>query len=182
MVMPGNWRMNNKVSGSWIKKDMYAAVPKPTLIENLYYQAQVFPLPGFLRYEDRNSMAWSIESRTPFMDYRLFEFVFGLPDEFIYSEGVTKKVMREAMKDVLPQKVLDRKDKMGFVSPEEVWLKGEGKEWFMDWLRYMSHRLPEFVDGQRLEKEVVDIIDSKKPFNFLPWRVSVLGNWLNKNC
>ncbi|MDI6796851.1 MAG: asparagine synthase (glutamine-hydrolyzing), partial [Desulfatibacillaceae bacterium] len=71
-------------------------------------------LPALLRYEDRNSMAHSLESRVPFLDYRLVDFVFSLPDDFKINGVSTKHILRLAMKDILPQKVMDRKDKMGF--------------------------------------------------------------------
>ena len=126
-------------------------------------------------------MAWSVESRTPFMDYRLFEFTLGLPDDFIYKHGIRKRILRQSMRGIVPSKILDRTDKMGFVTPEEIWLKGIGKEWFIDWLNYTIARAPSFVDGDKLKDNVMAIIDSKQPFSFLPWRVAVLGNWWQKN-
>ncbi|MDO8515435.1 MAG: asparagine synthase (glutamine-hydrolyzing), partial [bacterium] len=63
-------------------------------------------LPSLLRYEDHNSMAFSIESRVPFLDYRLVEFVFSLPSEFKIRNGWNKWIMREALKDILPEKIV----------------------------------------------------------------------------
>jgi asparagine synthase (glutamine-hydrolysing) len=84
----------------------------------------LFSVPSLLRYEDRNSMAWSIESRVPFLDYRLAEFLVGLPTEFKLRGGKTKAVMRTAMTDIIPAPVLNRRDKMGFVTPQSVWMAG----------------------------------------------------------
>jgi asparagine synthase (glutamine-hydrolysing) len=82
-----------------------------------------FSLPVLLRYADRNSMAFSIESRTPLLDYRLAEHVFSLPLSLIVRDGWTKYVFRRAMEGRLPREVQWRTDKMGFVTPEGEWLQ-----------------------------------------------------------
>lgn len=81
-------------------------------------------LPALLHYEDRDSMAWSIEARVPFLDYRLVEYVFALPNEQKINQGMTKVVLREAMKGILPEKVRTRQSKLGFATPEKSWLSG----------------------------------------------------------
>ena len=83
-----------------------------------YEQLTVTSIPLLLHWEDRDSMAHSIESRVPFLDYRLVEFMLGLPDEFKLSDGITKRVLREGMSGVLPDRIRDRMDKLGFVTPE----------------------------------------------------------------
>jgi asparagine synthase (glutamine-hydrolysing) len=75
---------------------------------------QSFCLPALLRYEDRNSMAHSIEARVPFLDHRLVEFLFSLPGEYKIAGARTKYVLREAMAGVLPESIRTRKDKLGF--------------------------------------------------------------------
>ena len=70
-------------------------------------------------------MAFSIESRVPFMDYRLMEFTLGLPEELVYRRGERKYILRKAFRGLVPDKILDRTDKMGFVSAEERWIKQE---------------------------------------------------------
>ncbi len=80
-------------------------------------------LSSLLRYEDRNSMAFSIEARVPFLDRRLAEFVFGLPADQRIRDGLTKYVLREATRGVLPEPIRARTDKMGFVTPEIVWFQ-----------------------------------------------------------
>ncbi len=81
-------------------------------------------LPSLLRYEDRNSMAFSIETRLPFLDYRLVEFAFALPDEAKLDGSFTKAILRRALADHIPAAVLLRRDKMGFETPADVWLRG----------------------------------------------------------
>ncbi|MGI8589353.1 MAG: asparagine synthase (glutamine-hydrolyzing) [Chloroflexia bacterium] len=79
-------------------------------------------LPTLLRYEDRNSMAFSIEARVPFLDYRLVEFAFGQGAPWRLHAGWTKWLQRQAVADLLPGTVVWRRDKVGFETPELVWL------------------------------------------------------------
>ena len=92
----------------------------------LYKDTFTFSLPALLRYADRNSMASSIESRTPLLDYRLVEHIFSLPLPLIMRDGWTKWVFRSAMAGRLPPAIQWRKDKLGFVTPEAIWLE-QGK-------------------------------------------------------
>ena len=75
-------------------------------------------LPELLRYEDRNSMAHSIEARVPFLDHRLVELAYSLDGAQLIARGQTKSVLRRALADLLPPAVRDRRDKLGFVTPE----------------------------------------------------------------
>jgi asparagine synthase (glutamine-hydrolysing) len=81
-------------------------------------------LPSLLRYEDRNSMAFSIETRLPFLDYRLVEFALSLPDEQRLDGDVTKVILRRSLGDRIPASILARRDKMGFETPTDPWLRG----------------------------------------------------------
>src|SRR5205823_5778236 len=80
-------------------------------------------LPELLRYEDRNSMAHSIEARVPLLDHRLVELAFSLPGGELIRRGETKSVLRRAFADLLPPEVRDRRDKLGFVTPEARFLR-----------------------------------------------------------
>jgi asparagine synthase (glutamine-hydrolysing) len=79
-------------------------------------------LAELLRYADRNSMAHSREVRLPFLDHRLVEFVFSLPDRFIIRDGWTKWIMRRAFRGVVPDTILERVDKLGYEPPQQSWL------------------------------------------------------------
>lgn len=76
-----------------------------------------------LRYADRNSMANSIEVRLPFLDHHLVEFAFSLPMTHIYNHGKTKYILRESMRNVLPDSVYNRTDKIGFAPPQNKWME-----------------------------------------------------------
>ena len=80
-------------------------------------------LPMLLRYEDRNSMAHSIESRVPFLIPGLADFLLRLPEEYLIGpDGTSKRIFRDAMRGFVPDAILDRKDKIGFATPEQRWL------------------------------------------------------------
>ena len=101
----------------------------------LHDDIAVSPLPALLRYEDRNSMGASIDNRLPFLSPRIIEFVFSLPEEFLVApDGTTKWILRNAMHSIVPDAILDRKDKMAFLVPVAFWLL-ELHEWVSDVLR-----------------------------------------------
>jgi asparagine synthase (glutamine-hydrolysing) len=85
-------------------------------------------LPRLLRLEDRNSMAHSIEARLPFTDHRLVDYVFQIPAVFKIHHGWTKWLLRLAMRDLLPDDIVWRKDKLGFATPnwetrQQLWTR-----------------------------------------------------------
>lgn len=81
-------------------------------------------LPALLRHADRNSMRFSVESRVPFLTTDLAEFLLTLPEEYLISnQGETKHIFRAAMRGIVPDKILDRRDKIGFATPEADWLR-----------------------------------------------------------
>jgi asparagine synthase (glutamine-hydrolysing) len=96
-----------------------------SLAREMYRQFTDTNLPMLLKYEDRLSMAFSIESRVPFLDYRLVEYCFGLSYRFKMKGMTTKWILREAFKDILPVEVYRRQDKKGFPTPLAVWMRGE---------------------------------------------------------
>jgi asparagine synthase (glutamine-hydrolysing) len=98
-----------------------AGLERP-LARELLRQSFHTSMPGLLRYADRNSMAHSREVRLPFLDRRVAEFALSLPAGFLYRNGFTKAVLREAVRDLVPNEVLMRRDKVGYEPPQERWL------------------------------------------------------------
>jgi asparagine synthase (glutamine-hydrolysing) len=80
-------------------------------------------MPALLRYADRNSMAHSREVRLPFLDRRVAEYALSLPSEWLYRDGVTKAVLRDAVRGLVPDAILDRRDKIGYETPQRKWLE-----------------------------------------------------------
>ena len=78
-------------------------------------------LPGLLRFADRDSMAHSRELRLPFLDRRVAEFALSLPAGFLYRDGITKRVLRDAVRGLVPTRVLDKREKLAYQTPEQAW-------------------------------------------------------------
>ena len=99
------------------------ADPSPTLAEALASDFETH-LQNLLLYADKTAMAWSVESRMPFMDYRLVEFLATVPPAYKIHGGWTKWLARQALRDHLPSEVAWRRDKMGWAVPEPAWFEG----------------------------------------------------------
>lgn len=128
-------------------------------------------LPALLRHADRNAMAFSIESRVPFLTLRFAELLLSLPEPFLISDkGETKHVFRDAMRGIVPDDVLDRRDKLGFSTPEKDWLMGM-KETVRRWLNE-SENIP-FINTDIMLQEFDQIIAGEKDFSWQVWR------WVN---
>jgi len=105
------------------RKNMPLVTRGDDLKRRLLQDLTIYSLPSLLRYEDRNSMAHSLESRIPFLDQELVEFVLALPPEAIIHDGWSRAILRDGLRDVLPEKVRLRRWKVGFTTPETRWLR-----------------------------------------------------------
>jgi asparagine synthase (glutamine-hydrolysing) len=94
-------------------------------------------LPALLQVEDRMSMAHGIEARVPLLDHALVELVATIPANIKFQNGELKRLLRHAFPDKLPKAILERKDKMGFPVPLQVWMRQGGKtrEFLLDTFR-----------------------------------------------
>jgi asparagine synthase (glutamine-hydrolysing) len=100
-----------------------AGRPGTVLATNMWRDVVSTNLPALLRYEDRNSMAFGLEARVPFLDHRLVELAVSLPDR-LKIDGIEHKVaLRRAMRGIVPESVIERRDKVGFATPEDSWLR-----------------------------------------------------------
>ena len=136
-------------------------------------------LPSLLRYEDRNSMAFSIETRLPFLDYRLVELAFSLPDEQKLEGMARKAILRRAVSDRVPRPVLERADKMGFETPTDRWLRE----------RYASETrrrlltpgpLHEWLEPSVLHRELEDFLAGRRAIGLQVWRWLSLESWARR--
>jgi asparagine synthase (glutamine-hydrolysing) len=94
-----------------------------TLNDSLYHSIFNMGLEELLRYADRNSMAHSIEVRLPFLNHELVEFIFSLPANFKIREGWTKWILRKAYSNMIDDRIIWRKDKIGYEPPQEKWME-----------------------------------------------------------
>lgn len=141
------WRDNLK-SDNWFDPQLAEVCPldrvasPPTLPNILKQSVTEEPLPIYLRVEDRNSMACSIEARVPFLDHRLVEFGFSLASDWKLHGPWNKFILREAMRGRIPELVRTRGDKMGFPTSVATWLKTDLYEPARDLLQSARTELP----------------------------------------
>ncbi len=86
-------------------------------------------LPSLLMMGDRASSAFGLENRSPYLDYRIVEFAFSLPPEMKIKEYQTKYILRKVAKGIVPDEIIDRKDKKGLITPVSQWLSKDLYEW-----------------------------------------------------
>lgn len=169
---------------AWLNRDWFVereVSPQPLhrshghdiLRKTLYQTLTESSLPALLRYEDRNSMAYSIESRVPFLTPALVNFIFALPEEFIIaSDGCSKAVFRQSMRGIVPDAILDRRDKIGFVTPEQHWLSLL-RPWVDQVLgSEVAQQIPAIV-LKVVNEDWASVRAGRRPFNSRIWR------WLN---
>mgnify|MGYP001576088853 CR=1 FL=1 len=150
-------------------------------LDNLLYNLLGrYGLPALLHYEDRNSMAFSIEARVPFLDYRLVEFMFSLPADQKLRKGTTKIVLRNAMKEILPEEVRTRQDKMGFVTPEDIWFRTVAKEKILGIFNSMSFQGRGYFNVGQIKKEFDAHLSGKKNISNAIWRWINIELWFRR--
>ena len=138
-------------------------------------------LPMLLRFEDHNSMAHSIESRVPFLTPELVQFTLSLPEEYLLSsDGRSKNVFRKAMQGIVPEAILERKDKIGFQTPEQKWFST-----LKPWVERVLHSdtaksLPFFHHSDILD-EWNRVLSGQVGFDFRIWRWLNLIRWVELN-
>ena len=130
-------------------------------------------LPSLLRYEDRNSMAWSVESRLPFLDYRLVELSCSMPADAKLHDGWSKYVLRKYAERLVPHPVAWRRSKFGFEAPDA------------DWLRPLLPRMREAVVASPMIAELSDPGMLGPVFDGLDlrsqWRLFACAKWEARN-
>jgi len=111
-------------------KKRYKKYFNDIFLDKLYHDLTFSALKEYLHYDDRNSMQFSIESRLPYLDYRLVELVYSLEIYKKCNNSTTKYILREIGKNYVHDKIIKNKIKMGFISPQEYWQKNELQDMF----------------------------------------------------
>jgi len=119
----------------------------------LYFDLKTF-LHGFLMVEDKMGMAYSIESRFPFLDKELLDFMERVPDNLKFKDGVGKYLLKKAFKDILPEDIIHKR-KQGFTPPDRTWYKRELKDYIESFLLSKRTLLFEYIEKKAIE----DIIE-----------------------
>jgi asparagine synthase (glutamine-hydrolysing) len=164
-----------------VPEDVPMEYPVSNLAEHLRYDLLAGSIIELLKYEDTNSMVFSIESRVPFLYHPMIEYLFSLPMSAKIRNGWTKYLLREAMKGILPEKVRLRRSKLGFPAPEEEWARRLINE-KMDWCVENVKRAGEYVDVEGFRSLCDRIVSGTRSEDFqLFWRILFFSKWLQLN-
>jgi asparagine synthase (glutamine-hydrolysing) len=161
-------RINRLKKRSYLKNNIKESFDFKTIkrsastFKNIYemqlFELGTIQLPHLLRYEDRNSMRHSIETRLPFLDYRFVEFAVSINPNHKIHKGWTKYILRKAVENILPESITWRKDKKGFEAPEKTWVGGN------------SSMMKIEIGNSKLLTELVDIDRLIADFDKIPFR------------
>lgn len=160
------------------KKRMYLNKYSGGLNDHLYRLLTADRLPSLLRYEDRSSMAFSIEARVPFLDHRVVELVFALPNKFKIKDGTTKILLRQATKGILPEKVRSRMDKMGFVTPQTVWFRQDFRNEINEIFHSKSFEGRQYFNHRQVRKDFSNLCSGFTNNSNELWRYINLELWM----
>lgn len=145
-----------------------------TLYEMLIYTS----IPQQLVRADKNAMAFSVECRFPFLDYRLVEYAINLSYDYKTKNGYTKYILREAMKYLLPTEVYNRRDKIGFAIPNTSFSNQLVKEYFFELLTGLQDEKFQFINKQKFINEYFSkSVDGELDWKF--WKVLSVVLWHN---
>lgn len=169
----------NKGQLHYVAKDPFigTGVNKASVKNTIRSQICYSNLPMLLHFEDRDSMAHSIESRVPFLDYRLVELIFSMPTEYKIKNGITKRVLRDGLAGVLPELIRTRMSKLGFATPEEVWVR-EHADFFKEQLVQSLVYCDDLLNKEKVLAIFDEIIAKERQFDFWLWRVISFGLWM----
>ena len=146
------------------------------LNQRLWEDITTYSLPSLLRYEDRNSMAFSIESRVPFLDNELVDLILSLPPSFKIKNGWSKAILRRSLRDYLPDKIRHRRWKVGFTMPEVAWLRRE-KDNVLEVFESPQFRSRGYVDAGRVVEAFRWFVEGKTSSSLVFWRILNLELW-----
>lgn len=167
--------LNKYLSGDGVEDIDFKTVTGDKFNNFLYHLLMNSTLQTLLHYEDRNSMAFSIESRVPFLDHRLVEFAFTLNrEDRISDRAETKYILREALRPILPKAIAERKDKKGFVTPGEVqWLNGP-----LQHLLDIDYKNFDWMKADKLRETVEQYKNGDTSKAKFVWRLACADYWM----
>ena len=163
---------NQHVSGSKLNEMLYnPSTLKESLLEHFEYK-----LEHNLKWNDLNSMYFSVELREPFLDYRIVEKTLGSANKMLINKGYTKWIYREAMKGILPEVIRLRKDKVGFDNPSDEWLKTP----------LLKNIAQETLNNKKIiDSQIININNAKKAYQLhLEGKINIardIWKWISLN-
>lgn len=182
------YKIINKDNNKWLidsenLEQLFSTNPKEIrkrfLVNKLLFEQTRGGLQSLLRHGDRNSMRWSIESRVPFLSINFSEHLLSLPEKYLLSdEGRTKNIFRDALVDIVPNEIINRKDKIGFKTPEYEWLKMY-KNNILGELNFLNE-IP-FINSKICSKDIELILNGKVNYTPRVWRYLNFSIWAKNN-
>ena len=148
------------------------------LKSNIQYFIYHAALPKYLHWEDRNSMANSVEARVPFLNHGLVEFYSSLNEEELLC-SVRKGIFKDALKSLLPEEIYYRKDKKGFVNSEQLWVKEVDTEFFRTKLEIALDRIGDRIHKKGMLWDFDQMVSGKRSFDYQFWRIIIFGEWMS---
>ena len=134
-----------------------------------------------LKWEDRNSMWFSLEARVPFLDYRLVERVLATSADMVINKGMTKHLLREAMRGILPEKIRQRRDKIGFDTPQDEWFRTPAwQKIIQDVLASESFRSRNLINADKVQADYRRHLDGKINIAKEIWKWVHLEMWFRR--
>jgi asparagine synthase (glutamine-hydrolysing) len=138
-------------------------------------------LPALLHQEDRMSMNWSLESRVPFLDHRLVELSMAIPSFYKVKHGILKSIFREALREKVPNLILDNKVKRGYPTPISSWSKNEMAGFFNQTLKKDDSPINEFLNIDNIQTMLREHISGKIDYTTTLWSALCTKIWFNEH-
>jgi asparagine synthase (glutamine-hydrolysing) len=179
-IFIGNQKLNKKKSKDWIQEH-YSSYK--TLSNSAIQQTADLNIKLWLENDsnvkvDRASMASSVEVRSPFLDYRIVEFARDLPQSFKYKDDKRKIILKEVLKDYIPENIFNQ-PKKGFSVPMSNWLRNELKEEVLHTLKNERLKDLNVINFDKYESMVTAHLANKNNYANEIWTVCVLSLWLD---
>jgi len=141
-----------------------------------------YTIPAILRHTDRTSMAHSIECRVPFLTTELVEFAYALPDDYLIDDsGRTKSLLRQALRGIVPAEILDRRDKIGFDTPQRQWMATNMGIWGTVLKSDAFRAIPAF-EHKQVARAWQDMSSDPDQIDLYLWRWVNLARWSDINA
>ena len=187
-MLPGfvQAKLRNNTLG-YVNKDLQVTYLKTNRVTENLYKANTlqnallnhfeYKLEHLLKWEDRNSMNFSLEARVPFLDYRLVEYNLSSYSNMIINKGSTKYILREAMRNILPEEIRTRKDKVGFETPQDKWFRTTKWQSRIKDIIFSS-KLSPYIYSEIAAKLYKDHLQGKRNIAKEIWKWINLDKWL----
>lgn len=149
------------------------------LKRRLLQDLTTYSLPCLLRYEDKNSMAHSLESRVPYLDQELVEWILRQPSDAIIRNGWSRWLLRQGLKGILPEKIRQRRWKVGFTTPEFRWIRAR-RVAFLSLFNSPTFAGRPYWDGPAVARAFLDANRGRIDQSMFFWRAINVELWLRE--